>query len=45
LHAAVVGGAFAQVDGPTYAPFELGLDLMLDGVDELMKRQDVPPAA
>ena len=44
LHAAVVGGAFAQVDGPTYAPFELGLDLMLDGVDELMKRQAPPPA-
>jgi AcrR family transcriptional regulator len=39
LHAAVVGGAFAQVEDPTYAPFEFGLDLMLDGIGELMKRQ------
>ena len=38
LHAAVVGGAFATVEGPTYAPFDLGLNLMLDGIDELMKR-------
>jgi AcrR family transcriptional regulator len=38
LHAAVVGGAFASVESPTYAPFDLGLDLMLDGIDELMKR-------
>jgi Tetracyclin repressor-like, C-terminal domain len=38
LHAAVVGGAFAPVEDPTYAPFDLGLDLMLDGIDELMKR-------
>jgi len=39
LHAAVVGGAFDTVEDPTYAPFELGLDLMLDGIDELMKRR------
>lgn len=39
LHAAVGGGAFAAVEDPTYAPFEFGLDLMLDGIDELMKRQ------
>jgi AcrR family transcriptional regulator len=38
LHAAVVGGAFAPVEDPTFAPFDLGLDLMLDGIDELMKR-------
>ena len=38
LHAAVVGGAFAPMQDPTYAPFEFGLELMLDGIDELMKR-------
>jgi len=38
LHAAVVGGAFAPMLDPTYAPFEFGLELMLDGIDELMKR-------
>jgi AcrR family transcriptional regulator len=38
LHAAVVGGAFAPMEDPTYAPFEFGLELMLDGIDELMKR-------
>ena len=36
---AVDGGAFAPVAGPTYAPFEFGLDLMLDGIDVLMRRQ------
>lgn len=39
LHRAVVGGAFAPVDGPAYAPFDFGLDLMLDGIDQLIKRQ------
>jgi AcrR family transcriptional regulator len=39
LHTALVGGAFAPLDDPTYAPFELGLDLMLDGIDQLMNRQ------
>jgi AcrR family transcriptional regulator len=39
LHRAVEGGAFAPVDGPTYAPFDLGLELLLDGVDCLIKRQ------
>jgi AcrR family transcriptional regulator len=39
LYRAVEGGAFGPVDGPSYAPFDLGLDLMLDGIDELMKRQ------
>jgi AcrR family transcriptional regulator len=39
LHAAVVGGAFARVEDPTYAPFELGLDLMLDGIDRQMDRR------
>jgi hypothetical protein len=38
LHIALVGGAFAPIDDPTYAPFELGLDLMLDGIDQLMSR-------
>jgi AcrR family transcriptional regulator len=38
LHAAVVGGAFAPAESSTYAPFDLGLDLMLDGIDALMKR-------
>jgi AcrR family transcriptional regulator len=39
LHAAIEGGAFAPVEGPTYASFDFGLDLMLDGVEVLMKRQ------
>jgi len=38
LHAAVVGGAFAPMQDPTYAPFEFGLALMLDGIDELMRQ-------
>lgn len=38
LSAAVAGGAFAPVEGPTYARFEFGLDLILDGVDRLMSR-------
>jgi AcrR family transcriptional regulator len=39
LQAAVVGGTFDPVESSTYAPFEFGLDLMLDGIGELMKRQ------
>ncbi|HMK91530.1 MAG TPA: TetR/AcrR family transcriptional regulator [Thermoleophilia bacterium] len=39
LSAAVAGGAFAPRDDPLYASFDFGLDLLLDGVDELMKRQ------
>ena len=35
---AVRGGAFAPREGPTYATFDFGLDLMLDGVDELIRR-------
>jgi hypothetical protein len=44
LHAALIGGAFAPVKDPTYAPFEFGLDLILDGIDQLMKQQ-APPSA
>ena len=36
---AVEGGAFAPADRRTYAPFDFGLDLMLDGVDALILRQ------
>ena len=39
LHAALVGGAFAPMEGPSYAPFDLGLGLMLDVIDDLMKRE------
>ena len=39
LYDAMVGGAFAPRDDPLYASFDLGLDLLLDGVDDLMKRQ------
>jgi AcrR family transcriptional regulator len=38
LHTALVGGAFAPIEDPTYAPFELGLDMMLDGINQLMNR-------
>ena len=37
LHRAVEGGAFAPTEGPTYAPFEFGLDLILDGVERLVE--------
>ena len=40
---AVEGGAFAPIDGPTYASFDFGLDLLLDGIDELMQRQTAAP--
>ena len=39
LMRAVQGGAFAPVGRDTYAAFDFGLDLMLDGIDDLMKRQ------
>jgi len=39
LHRAVEGRAFAPADGPTFAPFDLGLGLMLDGIDRLIERQ------
>ena len=38
LHTALVGGAFDPVEDPTCAPFELGLDMMLDGISQLMNR-------
>jgi AcrR family transcriptional regulator len=41
LHVAVLGGAFAPLDSDVYAPFDFGLDLMLDGIEVLMKRQSV----
>jgi hypothetical protein len=44
LNAALVGGAFAPGNDPTYAPFELGLDVMLDGIDHLVKRLASKPA-
>ena len=46
LHAAVLGGAFVDVAEPTYAPFEFGLDLMLNGIDDLMAKNGLtaPPA-
>jgi AcrR family transcriptional regulator len=47
LHRAIEGGAFAPVGRDTYAAFDFGLDLMLDGVEELIARHDggsVPPA-
>ena len=44
LMRAVQGGAFAPVDRDVYAPFEFGLDLMLDGIDGLIARQASPPA-
>lgn len=39
LFRAVEGGAFAAVGRDTYASFDFGLDLMLDGIDSLMKRE------
>ncbi len=40
LHAAVVSGAFAPTEDQTYAPFEFGLELMLDGIEKLITRLD-----
>lgn len=39
LQRAVEGGAFALTEGPTYAPFDFGLDIILDGVERLLERQ------
>ena len=39
LFRAVTGGAFAPVGRDTYASFDFGLDLMLDGIDSLMRRK------
>jgi len=36
---AIQGGAFAPIGRDTYAAFEFGLDLNLDGVERLMQRQ------
>ena len=44
LHTALVDGAFAPVEDQTYAPFELGLNLMLDGINQLMNRPASEPA-
>ncbi len=44
LMRAVQGGAFAPVGRDTYAEFDFGLNLMLDGIDGLMKRQTSAPA-
>ena len=39
LRRAVEGGAFAPQEGDLYASFDLGLDLMLDGIERLIGRQ------
>jgi AcrR family transcriptional regulator len=39
LRRAVDGGAFAPQEGDLYAPFDLGLELMLDGIERLIERQ------
>ena len=39
LRRAVEGGAFAPQEGDLYASFDLGLDLMLDGIERLIERQ------
>ncbi len=39
LRRAVEGGAFAPQKGDLYASFDLGLDLMLDGIEQLIARQ------
>ena len=38
LRRAVEGGAFAPQEGDLYAPFDFGLDLMLDGIEHLIGR-------
>ena len=35
---AVQGGAFAPTEDPTYLPFDLGLEIMLDGVEQRIAR-------
>lgn len=39
LMRAVQGGAFAPVEGPSYLPFELGLEILLDGVEHRIAAQ------
>jgi AcrR family transcriptional regulator len=39
LRRAVEGGAFAPQEGDLYAPFDFGLELMLDGIERLIERQ------
>ena len=39
LRRAVEGGAFAPQEGDLYASFDLGLDLMLDGIEQLIERE------
>jgi AcrR family transcriptional regulator len=36
---AVQGGAFAPTEGPTYLPFDFGLEIMLDGVERRITAQ------
>jgi AcrR family transcriptional regulator len=46
LSRAVDGGAFdPPMDDDLYAPFDLGLDLMLDGVERLIERKASAPKA
>jgi AcrR family transcriptional regulator len=42
---AVQGGAFAPRRDPVYLPFDFGLDLILDGVEALLRRQAADPAS
>jgi AcrR family transcriptional regulator len=39
LRRAVEGGAFAAQEGDLYAPFDFGLELMLDGIERLIERR------
>jgi AcrR family transcriptional regulator len=39
LRRALEGGAFAPQEGDLYASFDLGLELMLDGVERLIERE------
>jgi AcrR family transcriptional regulator len=39
LRRAVEGGAFAPQEGDLYAPFDFGLELMLDGIERLIERR------
>jgi AcrR family transcriptional regulator len=45
LMRAVQGGAFAPREDPVYLPFDFGLDLILDGVEALLRRQAADPAS
>lgn len=39
---AVEGGAFAAVEGPTYLTFDLGLEILLDGIERRIARSASP---